>query len=80
MFSSSAMSLPFIGSDVEKDNLFTQAGFEPKLFYLKKWVHCKKSEFATKQHKWILQIGLPHINRVNNYVIINQFSFFKSKS
>ena len=36
MISSLAMSLPLITSDVEKDNLFTQAGLEPKLFYLKK--------------------------------------------
>ena len=39
------------GTDMEKYNLFTQARFEPKLFYLKKCAICNKIEFATKQSK-----------------------------
>ena len=36
--------------EMEKDNFFTQARFELKLFYPKKCVNWGKSEFATKQH------------------------------
>ena len=40
---------------MEKDNLYTQPSFKPKLVYPKKCVNCNKSEFATKQNKFILQ-------------------------
>ena len=67
--------------DVEKYHLFTQAGFESKLFYPKKCVNCNLSEFATKQRKVYFtksmsKIRLPHTSRGNNYVIINKISSF----
>ena len=73
------------GSDMEKDNYFTPARFEQKLFYPTKCVTCDKSEFATKQRKICLttsmsKIRLPHINRSNNYVIINKKSSCYSNS
>ena len=63
------------GADMEKDNCFTQAKFQPKLFYPKKCVNCDKSEFATKQRKMYLttsmsKIRLPPIYRGKNYVTI----------
>ena len=62
---------------MEKDNFFTPARFEQKLFYPRKCVTCDKSEFATKQRKMCLttsmsKIRLPHIYRSNNYVIIKK--------
>ena len=68
-------------SDMEKENLFTQASFEQKLFYPKKCVNCNKSEFATKQRKIYVtksmsKIRPPHIYRIDNYVINNKFSAF----
>ena len=64
-------------ADMEKDNFFTPARFEQKLFYPRKCVTCDKSEFATKQRKMCLttsmsKIRLPHIYRSNNYVIIKK--------
>ena len=52
----------------KKDNYFTQARFDPKLFYPKKCVNFDKSEFATKQRKMYLTTSmnktrLPHIYR-----------------
>ena len=66
---------------MEKDNLFTQASFEPKLFNPKKRVICNKSKFATKQRtlyftKNYEKIRLPHIYRGYNYVINTKFSYF----
>ena len=71
----SMFSLP----DMEEYNLFTQARFEPKLFYPKKCANC--NDFATKQCKMYFtksmsKIGLPHIYRGNYYVINNKFSSF----
>ena len=48
--------------DMEKDNFFTQAMIEPKLFYPANY---NKSEFAKKQRKMFLtttmtKIGPPH--------------------
>ena len=68
---------------MEKDNFFTPARFEQKLFYPRKCVTCDKSEFTTKQRKMCLttsmgKIRLQHIYRSNNYVIINKKSFFDS--
>ena len=67
-------------ADMEKDNLFTEASFEQKLFYPKKCVNCKKSEFATKQRKmYFAKIILPHIYRCNNYENDKKFfSFLRS--
>ena len=67
--------------DMEKDNFFTPARFEQKLFYPRKCVTCDKSEFATKQRKMCLttsmsKIRLPHIYRSNNYVIIEKKILF----
>ena len=50
---------------------FTQARFDPKLFYPKKCVNFEKSEFATKQRKIYLTTSmsktrLPHIYRNKN--------------
>ena len=61
-------------TDMEKDNLFTQQRFDPKLFSLKKCVNLKKSELTTKQLKIFLttsmnKTGLPHIYRGKNYVV-----------
>ena len=73
-------------ADMEKDNLFTQASFEPTLFYPKMCVNCNQSEFTTKQHKMYFtksmsKIRLPHIYRGNNYYVNNNtFSYFKSRS
>ena len=60
---------------MEKDYFLTPARFEQKLFYLRKYITCDKSEFVTKQRKMCLTISiskirLPHIHRSNNYVII----------
>ena len=59
---------------MEKDNFFTQARFDPKLFYTKKFANFDKSEFATKQPKMYLTTSmnktrLPHIYRGKTYVI-----------
>ena len=64
-------------ADMEKDNFFTPAKFEQKLFYPRKCVTCDKREFATKQHKMCLttsisKIRLPNIYRSNNYITINK--------
>ena len=68
-------------ADMEKDNFFTPAKFEQKLFYPRKCVTCDKREFATKQHKMCLttsisKIRLPNIYRSNNYVTINKKILF----
>ena len=68
-------------ADMEKDNLFTQASFEQKLFFPKKCVNCNKGEFATKQRKMYFtkimsKVRLQHIYRGNNSVINNKFSSF----
>ena len=54
-----------------KDHFFTQARFDPKLFYLEKCLNFDKSEFATKQRKIYLKTSisktrLPHIYRGKN--------------
>ena len=43
---------------MEKDNVFTQAKFQPKLYHPKKFVNCNKSEFATKQRKMYLTTSM----------------------
>ena len=59
-------------ADMETGNFFfTQARFDPKLFYPKKCVNFVKSEFATKQRKIYLTTSmsktrLPHIYRNKN--------------
>ena len=52
--------------DMKKDNFFTQAKFQQKLFYPKKYISCDESCFATKQCKMystksMSNIRLPHI-------------------
>ena len=55
-----------------KDNFFfTQARFDPKLFYPKNYVNFDKNECIIKQCKMYLTTGisktrLPHINRGKN--------------
>ena len=62
-------------SDMEKDNFFTRARIEPKLFYPKQVRKLqKKSEFAAQQRKMYLtttlsKIGSPHNYKSNNCII-----------
>ena len=67
-----------------KKTIFTQARFDPKLFYPKKWLNFYKSEFATKQCKMYFstsrsKTSLPHIYIGKNYVIIFFVPLFKVK-
>ena len=70
---------------MEKDNFFTQARIEPKLFYSKKVRKLQQKEFATKQRKMYLiitmsKIELPHNYRGYNYVMnLNLFCLSLSK-
>ena len=61
-------------TDMEKDNLSTQARFEPKKMLPEKVGKLQQKEFATKQSKLfftkiMIKIGLPHIYRGKNYLI-----------